>query len=420
MSESPDVSALRAEVDALRARNAKLEQDRASSMPRRATRAARGVVALLLIVIGVLCLTVMPVAIWGRNLVLSTDRYVDTLRPVASEPGVQDAVIRVVSTRVSARLDVDAVLGDALPPRAADRLGPVLQGAVESLVDNVTTRFVRSDAFEDLWVEINRAAHRQINYVLTGELPDDAVLKVSDNNRVILDLSSVVERVKGRLVAAGLTVAKNVPAAGATIEIADLHGLDRAQDATRRLDQVANWTPVVGLVLVGCGIALSRRRLRSLTGAALGLAAGMVLLGIGLLIARGVYLNRIPPDTLTRDAAESAFDTMVRYLRWGIRLLLVLTLLVAFGGWYVGPSRSAAAARRLATSVPQSIGNRLHTGSIGGFISQHATGLRVGVIAIGCVVLIMLDAPSVVVVIVLASLVAVLLLLLELLRAGPA
>lgn len=420
MSESPDVGALREEVDALRARNAELEQDRAASMPRRAARAARSVVALVLVVVGLLCLTVMPVAIWGRNLLLSTDRYVDTLRPVASDPGVQDAVIRAVTREVSARLDVDAVLGDALPPRAAARLGPVLEGAVDTLVDNVTTRFVRSDAFEVLWVTINRSAHRHLDYLLTGEQPDTAAVQVSDNGRVVLDLSNVVEQVKGRLVAAGLTVAKNVPAVGATIEIADLHGLDRARDATHRLDQLANWTPAAGLLLVGCGIAASRRRLRALTGAALGLAAGMVMIGVGLLIARGVYLDRIPPDELTHDAAESVFDTLVRYLRWGIRLLLVLTLLVAFGSWYAGPSRSAAAARRAATSVPTSLGRRLHTGSMGVLVAHHATGLRVGGIAVGCVVLLMLDAPSVLVVIVIASLVAVFLLLLELLRAGPA
>ena len=42
----------------------------------RAAGVARAFLSVLLIVLGVLCLTLSPVAIWGRNLILDTNRYV--------------------------------------------------------------------------------------------------------------------------------------------------------------------------------------------------------------------------------------------------------------------------------------------------------------------------------------------------------
>jgi hypothetical protein len=42
--------------------------------------------------------------------VLDTDRYVQTLEPLAADPGVQDAVVTVVEDQITGRLDVTALL----------------------------------------------------------------------------------------------------------------------------------------------------------------------------------------------------------------------------------------------------------------------------------------------------------------------
>jgi hypothetical protein len=38
---------------------------------------------------------------------------------------------------------------------------------------------VRSNASQTLWVEVNRAAHQQVNFLLTGKRPANAAIQVS-------------------------------------------------------------------------------------------------------------------------------------------------------------------------------------------------------------------------------------------------
>jgi LPXTG-motif cell wall-anchored protein len=416
-TEQPDADALQREVTDLRGRNAELEAIHQASPAQRAGRIARSSAAVILIVVGVLCLVLAPLAIWGRNLVLNTDRYVATLKPVASDPGVQDVIIRTVDNQVTAHIDMKSYISDVLPPRAAQALGPPLQSAVSGLVNTVTTKFVQSDAFQTLWVEVNRTAHEQINYLLTGSRPANTAVS-TNQGKVYLDLSVLVDKVKAQLVAAGLTVASKVPAVGATIEIAELKGLDKARKATRTLNTIANWLPWIGLVLVAGGIATARKRRRALTSAALGVGVGMIVIGIGLLIARHIYLDAVPTDQIPRSTAQFLFDTVVRFLRWGIRLVLLVALLVALGAWVSGPSRAAVATRRMVSAIPQALGSRVRTGPVGPFVARYAMALRIAVIALGFVILILLDSVSVATVITLAVIVLVLLSVIELLRAS--
>lgn len=411
-----DAPAQESELDRLRRRNQELEDAHAASITTRLARIGRSVGSAILIVLGVLCLTVAPPAIWGRNLLLNTDRYVETLTPLAADPGVQQTVISAVNQQVDNNVDVTALVGQVLPSRAASLLGPPLQSAVTGLVNSVTTKFVQSDAFRTLWVTINRAAHQQVVYLLTGTQPANAVVRLNDDGKIILDLSQVVEQVKQRLVAAGLTVAKNLPAVGATIELADAKGLVNARKGARLLNTVADWLPWVGIVLAGIGIVVARRRRRALISAALGLAAGMIVVGIALLFGRNYYLDHVPPQ-LPRDTASYVFDTMVRFLRWGLRLILLMTLLVAFGAWVSGPSRPAGSLRHAVAIGPRVLGQQLNTGPVGPFVDRYALALRIGAVAVMLIILLLIDNPSLGTVILLAVLAVVLLLVIELLRA---
>lgn len=417
-TKSTDTAALQAELAVLRQRTAELEHERDATLARRAGRAGRSICAAVLIVLGVVCLTVMPVAVWSRNLLFDTGRYVETLTPIASDKGVQDSVIRIVDNQVAAHLDVKALVAEVLPPRAADVLGGALQGAVAGLVDKVTTDFVRSDTFEKLWVTINRLAHEQVRYLLLGEAPKNAAVQVDSHGKVLLDLSQVVQNVKDRLVAAGLGVASKVPTVGTVLEIANVQGLVKARKAADLLNTIADWLPWVGLAIAGGGVALARKRRRAVVASALGVGAGMVLLGAGLLVGRHIYLADIPVDVLPRPTAAFLFDTLVRFLRLGLRLLLLVALLVAFGAWVSGPGDAATRLRTAVTGAPRAVGRRLHTGPVGQFVAVHATVLRIGVVALAGIVLLMTNAPSLTTIVTLAVATVVLLLVVELLRSS--
>jgi LPXTG-motif cell wall-anchored protein len=388
------------------------------SAGQRAVGIARSAGISIILVLSVICLVLTPVVVWSRNLILNTDRYVQTMEPLASNPGVQNTVIAAVDAQFQDRLDLKSVLDPVLPPRAAQVLVPPLQSAANSLVNTVTTRFVQSDAFKTLWKTVNRAAHTQVTYLLTGQRPKNAAVRVASNGDVTLDLSAVVEQVKTRLVDAGLTVAAKVPVVGSTIKVGNVGGLQHAQSLTKMLNKVANWLPWVGLVLLAGGVLLSRRKRRALVASLLGVVIGLVLVGVGLLIGRGIYLNKITSPTLTRDTAQYIFDTVVRYLRLGVRLLALLALIVAFGVWVSGPGDVATRFRGFVVRGPRELGSRLNAGPVGPFVDRYAIALRVAVIAVLGVILLLIDSPTLVTFIVLAVICVILLLIIEMLRAS--
>jgi hypothetical protein len=375
----------------------------------------RAALAVVLIVLGVLSLTLSPVTIWGRNLLLNTDRYVQTVAPLASNPGVQTVIVNQIDEQVEAHLDVQAYVKQALPPRAAALLAAPLQSAVYGLIHTAATRVVQSKAFYTLWVAINRVAHKQIVTVLTGRRVPGEVIVIRQG-KIYLDISSLVKRVKDQLVVSGITVASKLPVVGATVQIAEVKGLEQTQSGVRALNTIADWLPWIGLALVALGILAARRHRRALIASALGLCVGMIIVGVLLLVLRHAYVSGVPDDIAPPQTSSYVFDTIVRYLRWGIRIVFVVALLVALGVWVGGPATQAVAIRRWVSNETRRLGGRLPAGPVSTFVARYVNPLRIGVVGVGGIILLLIE-PSAGAIILLAVIVILLLLALEVLRA---
>lgn len=402
------------ELSLLRQRNEELERRRAEGHNRSVGSTARSTVVVVLLVLATLCITLSPVTIWGRNLVLNTDRYVSTLTPVASNPGVQKLVIQAVDKQVAANVDIPALVAQTLPPKAKLLAGP-LQSAFQGLVNAVTTRFVQGRAFKTLWVQVNRTAHKQLVYLLTGQNPAGSAVSLNNNGQVVLQLAPIVAQVKAQLVAAGLTVAQNIPVVGATITIAQVKGLASARRAVHALDTIADVLPWLALVLFAGAIATARRRRRALITSAFCTAGGMIFIGLALLIGRHLYLDRVDPTKVPPDTARYLFDTLVRYLREGIRIVLAVALLVALVAWLTGPSSRAGAVRHWVGRAPRAVATAAEGGPVGQLVTDHARGCRIGIVS-AALVLLLFTGPTLTGFIVLAVIAALLLLAVELLR----
>src|SRR3954447_8596901 len=344
-----DVATLRARLEDLQERNAAIEAT--SAPPHRALATLRAVAVVVLISLGAVLATAAVPTIWARNLVLNTDRYVQTLQPLANDPGVQNAVVKAVEQQFNRNVDVAAIVAQTLPPRAASTLGGPLQAGASSLVESVTTKFVQSQLFQKLWEAVNRAAHTSLVAVLTGRHSENAAVAVKDGV-LYLNLAPIISEVKVRLVDAGLGIAKNVPAVGATVELLEVKGLTHAQSTVRTLDDAAVWLPVLALLCFAGAIALSTRRRRTTMASMLVIAGGMVLLAIGIAIGRRVYLDSLPLKYLTADDAGSVFDTLVRYLRDGLRIVFLVALLICAVLWITsGADRARATRARVSKTV---------------------------------------------------------------------
>lgn len=423
-----EVAELRAEVARLRAeRSADADAD-----AERRTGWWRPVVVTVLVVVLAVLTPLGVIARWAHNEVADTDRYVESVAPLAADPAIQDAVTDRITTEITTRLQVQAVTDEAiaaladqgLPPLAATSLsalsGP-LADAIESFIRDQVAALVGSDEFRTAWEEANREAHTQLVAVLTGK--DTDLVEISDN-AVSLNLATMIEAVKLRLVDRGFTLAERLPAVDAQFTIFQSDDITRAQSAFRLLSAVNTLLPILLLVLLGAAVALARNRRRTLVAAMLAVAASMLLLGVALNAFRMVYLDAVPSDQLPVEAAAAVYDTLVWFIRLNLRAILVLSLAIAFVAWVSGPGTPATALRAgtgRAIGWVRSGGERagLDTGRLGVALGTHRTVIRGAVLGLALVAYAMADHPTGGFTLTLAVVAAVLLLVVELL-ARPA
>lgn len=376
-----------AENKRLRAENEKLRKNRSAARLHQAGRVGRSSLVVFLLLIATVLALLTPPVVWSRNQLLNTDRYVATLAPLAANPGVQDGVIKAVDQQIDSHLDLSGLLAETLPPRAAPLAGPI-KSALEGFANAIVTRFVQSPAFQTLWTEMNRLAHTQIVAILTGKHPANQTVDVH-NGVVQLDLSAVVTEVKQRLVAAGLPVASKIPPIGATIDIAQVKGLDKAQHAVRLLNSAAVWLPWLTLFFFAAAIAASRRRRQRLITSAICLAGAMVVLRLAIAVGRASYLHALPGVYLTHDASGSVFDTVLRFLVDGIRIVFIVALLVILVAALFGPSRPAVRTRATLRGAPSWLGSRLPETAFGRAVARWRGPLTWSILGIAALVVLL-------------------------------
>ncbi len=359
-----------------------------SSVRSRARGAVRSVVSAVLVVLGLVAALLTPPAIWARDLVLDTERYTQTLAPVARDPGVQAAVVAEIDRQFAAHLDLAALAGQVLPGRVASILAAPLQKAANSFVHDTAADFVAGPRFAALWDAMNRVTHAELVRVLTGHPPRDGVVQIR-RGILVIDLTPVVSAVRTRLVAAGLTVAAAVPVTGAVLRLAEVRTIEQARTAAKLLNSLAVWLPWIALGGMAGGVLAARRRRRTALVVSAGVAVAMALLFAGLAVGRHMVVGSVPADLLDHGAVTRLYDALVRYLRAGIRSLLVLALLVLAAVWATGPSAAALAAR---AAVARS-GRRMRA-ALAGVPPAYRRPVEAAVLAIAVLVLVLTTDPA--------------------------
>jgi hypothetical protein len=319
---------------------------------------------------------------------------------------------------------VDALATRGLPPRLADQLQaltvPIASG-VEGFTRTQVGKVVQSQAFADAWVQANRVAHDELVKALTGE--GGGAITVEDN-RVSVNLAPFIQTVKQQLTAAGFTLAARIPEVNASFTLFQSDSITRARSAFNLLNTLGVWLPVIVLILIVLGVYVARDHRRALVGAGLGVALGMLVLALGLAIFRSIYLNGVPADVLPHDAAAVLYDTIVRFLRAGLRTVLVLGLVVAAGAFLTGQSVTAVRTREsLARAIGWLQGGAeqagLRTGPVGGWVHRHKRALRIGAVVAASLALVFWSRPTGKVVIGLALALLVALAIIEFLGRAP-
>lgn len=417
-----EIVRLREDNERLRARTEELEHasgaDRGGAGQGRRGRTRWVIAAVMLALGGVLLAAAVP-AVWAARTLLDTDRYTETVAPLAAVPAVRESIAVTAVDRLFARGDVDARVQAALPPSAAFLAPNITAGLRDFSVTNAE-RALATPQFQQLWTEANRRAHqRVVPPLLSGSAGRTGALSI-DAGTVSIDMTTIVAQVKQTLVSRGLTVVANVPdtAAGGEVTLFQSARLGQVQTALRALQSMSIALPIIAVLVLAASVAVAPDRRRALLLLGVTAIVAMLALGAGLALLRDAYVSSPPAGILSGAAAAPFFDTIVRFLRNAIRTVAAVGLVLLVGAALAGPSRAAVGLRAAVGGGMSALG--LDLGRPSEWTDRHRRALDVTIVVIAAAVLFATNTPTPGLVLVLAIAVLAGLALVELLaRAHP-
>ena len=419
------------ELQRLRAQVAELSSQQAG--PGRRRRIGwRLPVATVLIVIGCLLAPLSVLGVWSANQVSDTSRYIANIEPLIHDPAIQNALTDKITNQITSHVNVTSYVDQAaalLTSKGLSRVGtllksfgPSISSSVAGFIHTQVHKIVTSPRFANAWIQVNTVAHQEIVKALSGQGGGAVTIT---NGQVTINLGPFINIVKQDLVARGFTLVNSLPPINPTLALFSAKELVKAQTGYRLINDLKIVLPILALLLIGAGVYVARGHRRALIGAGLGFAVSMFVLGAGLAIFRGIYLNSVPNSVLPSDAAAAIFDTFVRFIKEGLRTLLVLGLVVAAAAFFTGPSATAVRTRAAFASALGWVrrsgeGAGVTTGPVGRWTYAHRKGLRIGAVSLAALLFVFWGRPTGLVVILIAVLLLVVLGLIELIGRPPA
>lgn len=432
MAQPPD-EGTQGELARLRAENERLQADLADRPSATTPRGPRwrSAVSAVLIVVATLLAPAAVVASWAKVELTSTDAFVKTLGPLASDPAVQRLVADRVTQAVDEQIDVDALTKEAfdaiarldVPPRAKVALrtlqAPAAAG-ITSLIRSSIDDFVRSDAFAGAWTEALRTMHSQLVAQESGS-SSNRVVTVDNSGRIGIQLGPLIAQVKTRLVAQGVPLAGQIPEVNRTIVVATASAAPEVRTFYATAVQLGIWLPILALVLLAAGILSANRRRRTFVVAACALTVVMVLTRVGLAIGQGVLIAQLAPGLLPADAIQAIYAETLVMLRSSVLAVGVVAAAAALVAWWCAPTGAPVRLRAVATDGASAVRGTAErqgvtTGPFGAWLFAQRKVLLWALAVLSVVVLVLsrpLDVSTLVWLAVVDLVLVVLLLLLE-------
>jgi hypothetical protein len=413
-----DVAAVAAERDRLRAEVDDLRGQLTADRARRGGRARRLATGVLVVVTS-LVVTVAVTGVWARGYLLNTDRWVRQVGPVVEDPAVQDALGVWITDELMSVIDPQDFFEEVLPDRGQILAAP-LTNAVRGFVNNEVDAFLASDAFERLWVEVNRRAHARAVDVLEGDLGDNLQVEgdevvlnlVPVLNRVLAEIGDASPEILGREVDLPTITVDDLPedaidqvAAALGTDVPDDFGqftvfeadrLQEAQDAVSLFDRFVVLAVIAAVVLIAACLWLAPRRRRTLLQLMVGIGLGVVVVRrLGLRMGDDI-VDFVRPEN--RDAASVVVDAFTSSLMdvtaWVLGIAVVVAVVAALSGpypWARTVRHRTATVGQGVWTVTTSAAARRPDEPVVAWMAEHREALQLGGVLAGIVVLLLAD-----------------------------
>lgn len=391
----------------------------------------RSIASGILLALAVLLTPTALITNWATVQVDNTQRFVDTLGPLASNPKIQELVITEVTNKLDETVDFAGTtsslidgLGSALslPAPAKEALGLIsdpLAAGVKGLVREAVGKVVTSEGFQAAWTQTLTITQEQVTKLLKGE--ESGVLKMAADGTITMNLKPVIAQVKQSLINSGVGFAAAIPEMDLTVELGKIPELALARVVYQVGVGVGTWLPWVVFGLYLLGFAFAVRRARAVLTTSVFLLISSVLMLVIFSFGRLFAVNSVS-DTFS-PAVGVVWDAVSAYAVTVVAGLIALSIISLVAAWiFSGDERSPV--RQWFGRMIASLRGRLDSvgmtmGSAGHVLYRFRVTLRVIIIVIAGLLVALVQPMNVGSVIWASVIVLILLLVLELLQRPP-
>src|SRR6202453_1059412 len=365
----------------------------------------RRISAWVLVVLAAILIPVSVLSVWAINTVTNTDKYVETMAPLARNQVIVDGLATRATDALFSTHVVQNKVTQALPKSAKPLVAPIVN-QVHSYVYGLALKVFESPKFGQLWDTLNRHSHQAVVNVLTGK-QTPLQKKLAKGGQIALNLSPTLNTLISDLNAHGVTLfnpVKTLTTQGVSFTVVQKQQVSKFSGLFNLVVKGKWIVPVISLVLAILAMALAMERRKTLLRLAVGVAL-MTLLLLGALSAgRGIFIGQATDGGFKGEGAAAVWDTVLRFLKTDLRWTLLIAVLVAIGAWVAGPARYAVWIRQTTVAGVRWVGTQSHELSAGagraagessrvrrsaGWILEHISGLRIVGVVVAALILLL-------------------------------
>ena len=164
----------------------------------------RRISAWVLVVLASILIPVSVISVWAINTVTNTDKYVETMAPLARNPVIVDGLATKATDAFFSTHIVQNKVTQALPAKAKPLVAPIVT-EVHSYVYNLALKVFSSPKFGKLWDTLNRHSHQAVVNILTGK-QTPLQKKLAKGGQIALNLSPALNNLIDEANAHGVTL----------------------------------------------------------------------------------------------------------------------------------------------------------------------------------------------------------------------
>jgi hypothetical protein len=366
--------------------------DEAVAAPKQ--RRARHTASVLLIILVAVLMPLVITAGWAITTITNTDRFVSTMSALGTNPTITNYAAAEGAATLVQESDLQARIEARLPKDAAF-IAPLLTTQATDLLTKAFSHVLQSPQFQRVWTAKIRLVHESFVTAMTSngsKLQSAAKLGLDVTPQLLaaidqLDKQGIhaLDPVRGYLTG-------KQPILVTIAQGKEFHQVQLYFHLATQLRWVL-WATT--LVLSIAAILIDSRRRRSGMWLGIAVACSCVVM-LALLNAGRQYA--MSHSSTPADVTNVLFSTLTSWLRWELRIVVIVGLVAALILWMAGPSRAARSLRRASAKGGSSAthavlgddtAGALETrgGSVLSWIAAHATPIAWAGVAVGGLVL---------------------------------